>query len=72
MTQYDTLKQLVVEAEDDIRKAEGGNRAAGTRVRKKMMEIKKVAQDIRNAILEGRDGTEGGEETEGGETPAQA
>lgn len=67
MTQYDTLKQLVAEAEEDIRKAEGGNRAAGTRVRKKMMEIKKVAQDIRNAILEGREGTEGGED---GETPA--
>lgn len=70
MTQYDTLKQLVAEIEDDIRKAEGGNKAAGTRVRKKMMDIKKIAQEIRNAILEGRD--EGGEDTEGGETSAQA
>lgn len=61
MTQYDTLKQLVAEAEEDIQKAEGGNRAAGTRVRKKMMEVKKIAQEIRNAILEGRDETEGGE-----------
>ena len=65
MTQYDTLKQLVAEVEDDIRKAEGGNKAAGTRVRKKMMDIKKIAQDIRNAILEGREG-EGGEGAEGG------
>ncbi len=66
MIQYDTLKQLVAEVEEDIQKAEGGNRAAGTRVRKKMMEVKKVAQELRNAILEGRD------EAEGGETPAQA
>jgi cytidylate kinase len=69
MTQYDTLKQLVTEAEEDIQKAEVGNRAAGTRVRKKMMEIKKAAQEIRNVILAGRDEAEGGE---GGETPAQA
>ncbi len=71
MTQYDTLKQLVAEVEEDIRKAEGGNKAAGTRVRKRMMEIKKVAQDIRNVILEGRG--EGEEETQGGtENPPQA
>lgn len=69
MTQYDTLKQLVAEVEEDIRKAEGGNRAAGTRVRKQMMKIRETAQEIRKVILEGR---EGGDETEGGETPAQA
>ena len=73
MTQYDTLKQLVAEVEDDIRKAEGGNKAAGTRVRKKMMDIKKIAQEIRNAILQGREGGEEGDEgTEGGETSTQA
>lgn len=73
MTQYDTLKQLVAEIEDDIRKAEGGNKAAGTRVRKKMMDIRNTAQEIRKAILAGREGgEEGGEGTEGGETSAQA
>lgn len=71
MTQYDTLKQLVAEVEDDIRKAEAGNKAAGTRVRKKMMDIKKIAQEIRNAILLGRD-EEGGEAPAGGDQPAQA
>ena len=42
--------------EDDINKAEGGNKAAGTRVRKKMQEIKSAAQDVRKKILEGREG----------------
>ncbi len=74
MTQYETLKQLVAEVEDDIRKAEGGNKAAGTRVRKKMMDIRNTAQEIRKAILAGREGEEGGEEAggAGGENPAQA
>ena len=43
MTEYDTLKRLVEEAADDVSKAEGGNKAAGTRVRKKMQEIKAAA-----------------------------
>jgi hypothetical protein len=59
MQEYETLKRLVVEAEDDVAKAVGGNKAAGTRVRKKMQEIKSAAQDVRKKILEGRDG-EGG------------
>lgn len=56
MQEYETLKRLVAEVEDDINKAEGGNKAAGTRVRKKMQEIKSAAQDVRKKILEGRDG----------------
>ena len=59
MTEYDTLKRLVTEAEDDVAKAVGGNKAAGTRVRKKMQEIKSAAQNVRQKILEGRGG-EGG------------
>ena len=59
MPEYDTLKRLVAEAEDDVSKATGGNKAAGTRVRKKMQEIKAAAQDVRKKILEGRDGEEG-------------
>jgi hypothetical protein len=55
MTEFDTLKKLVTEAEDDVQKAIGGNKAAGTRVRKKMQEIKSAAQDVRKKILEGRD-----------------
>jgi len=66
MNEYDTLKRLVDEAADDVSKAEGGNKAAGTRVRKKMQEIKSAAQDVRKKILEGRDGSEGGEGGGGG------
>ena len=64
MSEYETLKRLVTEAEDDVAKAIGGNKAAGTRVRKKMQEIKSAAQDVRKKILEGRDG-EGGPGTGG-------
>lgn len=52
MEDYATLKNLVAEIEDDIRKAEGGNKAAGTRVRKQMQEVKNVAQTIRVKVLE--------------------
>ena len=54
MMEYDRLKELVAAAEDDLLKAEGGNKAAGTRVRKAMQEIKAVAQDVRKKILEVR------------------
>ena len=72
MPEYDTLKRLVAEAEDDVAKAIGGNKAAGTRVRKKMQEIKSAAQDVRKKILEGRDGDEaapGGAPAGGGGQP---
>lgn len=52
MQEFETLKQMVNEAEEDIRKAEGGNKAAGTRARKTMQDIKNLAQDIRKKILE--------------------
>ncbi|MCX5635327.1 MAG: histone H1 [Planctomycetota bacterium] len=52
MQDYEKLKALVAEIEADINKAQGGNKAAGTRVRKQMQEIKKIAQAVRNGILE--------------------
>ncbi|AQT68558.1 Histone H1-like protein Hc1 [Anaerohalosphaera lusitana] len=52
MQEYDQLKQLVSEIEDDVNKAEGGNKAAGTRVRKQMQTIKQAAQEVRNRVLE--------------------
>jgi hypothetical protein len=55
MQEYENLKRLVTEAEEDVNKAIGGNKAAGTRVRKKMQEIKAAATDIRKKILESRD-----------------
>ncbi len=52
MQAYENLKALVAEIESDINKAEGGNKAAGTRVRKQMQRIKQACQDVRNTILE--------------------
>ena len=52
MQEYEDLKALVAEIEADINKAQGGNKAAGTRVRKQMQQIKQAAQNVRNRILE--------------------
>lgn len=52
MQEFEQLKQLILEAEEDLRKAEGGNKAAGTRVRKAMQDIKNLAQDVRKKILD--------------------
>jgi hypothetical protein len=52
MQEYEQLKTLVAEIENDIAKAQGGNKAAGTRVRKQMQMIKQAAQNVRNKILE--------------------
>jgi hypothetical protein len=52
MQEHENLKALVAEIESDINKAEGGNKAAGTRVRKQMQQIKQAAQSVRNRILE--------------------
>jgi hypothetical protein len=54
MEEYDRLKKLVAEAEEDVAKAVGGNKAAGTRVRKAMQDIKSAAQAVRVKVLEGR------------------
>ena len=62
LPEFEQLKQMVLESEDDVAKAVGGNKAAGTRARKKMQDIKSAAQEVRKKILEGR----GGE----GEAPA--
>lgn len=52
MQEYEDLKVLVAEIEADISKAEGGNKAAGTRVRKQMQKIKQASQNVRNRVLE--------------------
>lgn len=54
MEQYEKLKQLVEACAEDVAKAEGGNKAAGTRVRKAMQDIKNAAQEVRKTILEVR------------------
>jgi len=55
MESFEKLKQAVVQAEDDIAKAEGGNKAAGTRARKALQDVRNLAQDIRKEILTLRD-----------------
>jgi hypothetical protein len=60
MQEFETLKRLIQEVEEDVAKANGGNKAAGTRVRKKMQDIKAAAQEVRKKILEGRETEPGG------------
>jgi hypothetical protein len=55
MEAYDRLVRLVQDVADEVRKAEGGNKAAGTRVRKAMQDIKAAAQEVRTGILESRE-----------------
>ncbi|MEQ9103953.1 MAG: histone H1 [Rhodothermales bacterium] len=48
MSRFADLKSFVDGLEDDFSKFyDKGNKAAGTRVRKAMQDIKKMAQDIR-------------------------
>jgi O-glycosyl hydrolase len=54
MEAFEKLKALVVQAEPDVMKVDEGNRAAGTRVRKFMQEIKGAAQEVRIKILEAK------------------
>ncbi|MFA9477486.1 histone H1 [Phycisphaerales bacterium AB-hyl4] len=52
---YEQLRNLIDSLEDDVRKAAGGNKAAGTRVRKQLQEVKNVSQNLRVKVLEHRD-----------------
>ena len=48
MSRFDDLKGFVEGLEDDFSKFyDKGNKAAGTRVRKAMQDLKQMAQDIR-------------------------
>jgi hypothetical protein len=52
---FEQIKALVNEAEGDIQKFyEKGNKAAGTRVRKSMQDLKKLAQDLRTHVQESK------------------
>ena len=52
---YDQLVEAVTACREDIEKAEAGNKAATSRVRKSMQEIKAIAQELRKEMLEMRD-----------------
>ncbi len=52
---FDALAALVEATRADVEKAENGNKAACTRVRKAMQDMKNYAQEIRKEMLENRD-----------------
>lgn len=53
MRRFDELTNFVAELEGDFEKFyDKGNKAAGTRVRKAMQDLKALAQDIRVEIQE--------------------
>lgn len=53
MNRFEQLRDLVLGLEQDFKKFyEKGNKAAGTRIRKAMQDLKKLAQDIRVEIQE--------------------
>ena len=51
MNAFEVIKQLLISATDDVTKADAGNKAAATRVRKVMQEVKVKAQEVRVALL---------------------
>jgi hypothetical protein len=53
---FDRLRQVIEDTRDDVEKAKQGNKAATSRVRKAMQDVKNLAQDIRKEMLEMRAG----------------
>ena len=55
MNRFEQIKELVASMEGDFVKFyEKGNKAAGTRVRRGMQDLKNLAQDIRKEVLEAK------------------
>jgi len=52
MEAYEQLRRLIDSCADDVQKAAGGNKAAGTRVRKVMQEVREAAKQLRTDILD--------------------
>ncbi|HLP34644.1 MAG TPA: hypothetical protein VK133_01485 [Amoebophilaceae bacterium] len=53
MNRYEEVEQLVLSLKEEFHKFyEKDNKAAGTRVRKGMQELKKIAQEIRASVLD--------------------
>lgn len=53
MENFDQIKAVMEAAEADVAKfVEKGNKAAGTRVRQAMQEVKKLAQQVRLDVQE--------------------
>ncbi len=57
MARFDDLKEFVNDMERDFTQFyDKGNKAAGTRVRKGMQDLKKMAQDIRVEVQDQKNG----------------
>ena len=50
MKNYDAIKKIVAEMENDVQKFEGGTNAAGSRIRKAVQEMKKAGQALRSDV----------------------
>lgn len=55
MDSLQQVEQLIASIKEDYEKGKGGNKAAGTRVRKTMQEVKNLAQQIRQEMLDSRE-----------------
>jgi hypothetical protein len=67
---FDEIKDLVASLEGDFKKFyEQGNKAAGTRVRKGMLDLKTLAQSIRLHVQEEKNKEEAA--ADGAKTPAK-
>ncbi|MAY73732.1 MAG: histone H1 [Phycisphaerae bacterium] len=55
MDSLQQIEQLIESIKDDYQKGKGGNKAAGTRVRKTMQDVKNLAQTIRQEMLDARE-----------------
>ena len=49
--QYNEMKMVILAINDDVQKSVIGNKAAGTRARIKLMEIKNLAHEMRKTIV---------------------
>lgn len=51
MSRFDDIKSVIASVEDDMSKFyDKGNKAAGTRARKGLQELRKLAQEVRLEI----------------------
>jgi len=51
-TVFDDLQNAINDCQTDVTKFVEGNNSAGTRVRKAMQEVKRLAQDVRVEVQE--------------------
>jgi hypothetical protein len=52
MISIENMQSILTELAKDVDKFNGGNAAAGTRIRKAMQEVKGQAQDLRKQVQE--------------------